>query len=129
LESSGKGEQNNQNPICEDCEDQEAVNHCIQCQKSFCQDCKDRHLKKKSCANHTFAPLAEIGLPPIKQRISKCLEHNGLEIDAYCKKCDLPVCPKCGIQKHSGHELVLLKDYANDNLKPELEAWKKKVKK
>jgi len=126
---SGKGEQNNQNPICEDCEDQEAVNHCIQCNLSLCQKHSENHREIKRFANHTFAPLAEIGLPPIKQRIIKCLEHNGLEIDAYCKKCDLPVCPKCGIQKHSGHELVLLKDYANDNLKPELEAWKKKVKK
>jgi len=39
------------------------------------------------------------------------------------------MCIDVYFQKPEGHGLVLLKDYANDNLKPELEAWKKKVKK
>jgi len=86
------------------CEEKEASFYCKECGQFFCEGCQRGHKKLKLGANHTFVPLEEMdfnnSLPP---RPLLCPFHSNQEIDTFCTEEKVPICSKCGVEKHSGH--------------------------
>ena len=89
---------------CDLCENEDATQHCVECGENLGPSCLVPHKKSKLSATHQQIPLDEaLAGNPIVQRILRCRQHIGSEIDTYCNTCYDAVCSKCLSQKHSGH--------------------------
>lgn len=93
--------------VCDTCENT-AQHFCNTCHDKLCTRCKGIHAKSKSSFDHdvtrlTFDSLslsAELPSPQV------CRSHPGSRANVCCRKCEIPVCEKCLIGEHNGHQLV-----------------------
>lgn len=111
--------------MCELCEEKPATAQCVQCENQpMCDGCQKTHSRTRATKDHLFIALGQAA-PSILPCISKCLEH-GSEIDTYCKTCAVPICTRCIVAYHNGHNVNFLKDISA-NIKPEYDASKQKA--
>jgi len=89
---------------CDICDVEDATVHCVECTQHFCPACSKGHQKTRATASHQQIPLEEAlaGNAAVK-RIPRCQKHIGMEIDSYCKTCAEAICPRCAVERHSGH--------------------------
>jgi len=102
---------------CELCDDNEipAIVRCLQCDQLFCHGCQAAHQKLRLTMNHRFINLIDEDQDRTikKTRLRFCREHH-LERDTFCKQCDVPICLKCAVVYHSGHQVALIQDHPLD---------------
>ncbi|XP_038065282.1 uncharacterized protein LOC119735592 [Patiria miniata] len=91
--------------LCETCdEDNEALYHCLNCEKNICMTCRKAHLRFPVSANHEVPTLDEIrqGKVGVARTNDECKCHNhkdGLK-QFYCKTCDELICQGCTVVGH-----------------------------
>ena len=100
-------------PLCQICQQTEALLFCYDCVKQLCLKCKEKHDGIKEFQTHNVSKMSE--------RSDLCPKHKE-EATHLCKKCVSVLCIKCMLLDHSEHmeEFVSL-DKGEDELKKELE--------
>ncbi|XP_038065044.1 E3 ubiquitin-protein ligase TRIM56-like [Patiria miniata] len=91
--------------FCETCdEDNEALYHCLDCEKNICTTCRKAHLRFPVSANHEVPTLDEIRQGKIgvarKHDEYKCHNHNDGLKQFYCKTCNELICQGCTVVDH-----------------------------
>ncbi|XP_074033525.1 RING finger protein 17 isoform X2 [Leptinotarsa decemlineata] len=78
-----------------------ATLHCVDCNDIYCPDCCSVvHKSAKSLWNHKQTPIrVEKGTVDLE----KCSEHN-MDVEFFCKTCEIGACCYCFLEKHEGHE-------------------------
>jgi len=107
IVSSASGGQNVADPNnvkCQICDEELAITHCPECPSFLCGQCAVFHGRLPASKHHQTTSVDEAlsGTAPAK-RISRCLKHPVMEIDTFCKTCDVTVCSKCVTEAHSSH--------------------------
>lgn len=98
---------------CELCEEgEDATIHCGDCDQFLGPRCLVTHGKSKLFTHHRPQSLdayfAKSGGQSTKR--SSCQKHPALEVDTYCKTCNVIVCAKCLAESHSGHQFYPLSE-------------------
>ena len=89
--------------ICGDCEVAGAANYCKNCEMSFCDECKQKHLAQKVLRNHVVVLHSEH---------KTCSTHEGEEIKVSCA-CGELLCGMCAIASHEGHKKTTVQEAAS----------------
>lgn len=90
---------------CEICERASGIHFCIDCDKKFCEDCKNQHKRIKTTKFHRFQGSRET--------ISKAnwkFEKHADEFRFVCRSCNVLLCSVCVTEKHNGHTLFAIKE-------------------
>lgn len=80
---------------CQMCEGERraAVVRCEQCSVRYCASCRDAwHPIRGPLAQHELRALG-----------TTCTDHGSVPV-LYCNTCLLPICQRCLVERHSGHE-------------------------
>ena len=92
---------------CESCEtvDLPAVMWCIDCNNSFCVDCKDAHKRLKAFKSHTTVAVEDFLKNPklvlsTPEKPEMCKSHGKQALDLYCKTCSCLICRDCTLKDH-----------------------------
>ena len=111
LVKSAKANQGDINRVvkCGACDEEDATEHCVDCEENLGPACANAHRRMKVSAMHHQIPLEEAlaGNPAVK-RIPRCQKHISYEVDSYCKTCTEAVCAKCAVEKHPKHDFCPL---------------------
>ncbi|XP_061186776.1 E3 ubiquitin-protein ligase TRIM45-like [Saccostrea echinata] len=75
---------------------------CNNCQVNLCEECINKHVKKQESLNHDIVPFKN---RKIRLVFPKCEFHPHQRCEAHCQRCDIPVCIKCVITSHNGHNV------------------------
>lgn len=86
--------------ICDFCENP-TKQFCNSCQVSLCEDCKTKHKSEFKSLSHEFVPFQDRN---ITLAFPECRDHPGKRCEAHCKQCHIPVCIKCFMGTHQGHD-------------------------
>ena len=98
------------NLSCEICDDNSGSSFCIQCSQFFCEGCQRCHKRARGTANHQFISSEVALTDQASIRVPTCPHHSHQEITAFCLTCKEPICPECGIRRHSTHAFSELKE-------------------
>ncbi|XP_053543320.1 E3 ubiquitin-protein ligase TRIM16 isoform X2 [Ictalurus punctatus] len=86
---------------CDSCigRKRKAVNTCMECRASYCEDHLKPHYQAPAFKKHKLAePCAEL-----QEKI--CSQHDKL-IDVYCRTDQSLICYSCMMDEHKGHDIV-----------------------
>lgn len=104
-----------------------AVRFCNSCLVELCVDCVSKHVDKLDSMSHDIAPFK-------KKRgqlvFSECETHAGRKCEAYCQKCQTPVCTKCLIGPHKNHDaedIVSFADLKKQEIKRQMMELEEKI--
>ncbi|XP_048731918.2 uncharacterized protein LOC125648917 [Ostrea edulis] len=88
--------------------------YCNTCHHRLCEQHKESHLNEAEYTKHEIVLYQErIQELPTE----KCLIHPKRDLEIYCNECQFPVCSKCFITDHNGHEVFDLEVVYNESLK------------
>lgn len=76
--------------------------YCNKCHRPLCEQCRDKHKKKRSTNSHEVVPYRERRQ---KLPVEECNIHPNENIDMFCKNCQTPVCSKCANKDHQKNAL------------------------
>ncbi|XP_033117532.1 E3 ubiquitin-protein ligase TRIM33-like [Anneissia japonica] len=83
--------------------------HCMECTASLCEQCAGNHCNLLLCRDHTVMPLDVYQSMDAKDRAAAkpvmCPKHTDVAVEFYCVGCASPVCLKCSVVTHKGHDL------------------------
>ncbi|XP_061186791.1 E3 ubiquitin-protein ligase TRIM45-like [Saccostrea echinata] len=85
--------------MCDLC-DNPTQQFCNSCQVSLCGDCSKKHVKVNGSLTHDIVNYKDRVTQPVSP---KCEMHLNQRCEAHCQQCDVPVCMKCVITSHNGH--------------------------
>lgn len=97
-----------QTPVnCDTCENT-AKHLCQSCLDRLCDRCKEIHTKSKASFDHVIVLLTfeSLTLSPECPSSYICKWHPKFRASIGCQKCNVPVCEKCLIGEHNGHNLI-----------------------
>ncbi|XP_061179114.1 E3 ubiquitin-protein ligase TRIM71-like [Saccostrea echinata] len=92
--------------ICDFC-DKAVQQFCNNCQVNLCGDCINRHVNKHKSLTHDIVPFKNRKLHLV---FPECEFHPNQRCEVHCQKCDVPVCIKCFLGQHKGHDAVEISD-------------------
>ena len=90
---------------CEICDLAKREEFCIDCEQSFCENCKALHLRSKVSTDHTFQKSSN-GKFLVK---SLCHDH-GEDLIFLCLECDSTICSRCITGIHNGHKVSSIEE-------------------
>ena len=106
------------NEFCDICRGRvPAVNRCLQCNESFCENCSLVHLRMKASRyhGHRVVPLWGRGSrTPFDDHDKYWPRHRNEEIIVFCKQCDVLLCLICKLMEHEHHVTRLVSEEAAD---------------
>ena len=108
---------------CEICVEAEAGMFCRQCAQYFCEGCQRSHKRQKGTIGHLFVSIDQALTDKLKERTAHCHTHPGGVLSVACTLCDVPACPECLVEQHSGHptkKLEVAAQEVRDTLKATL---------
>ena len=81
--------------------------YCNDCHRPLCEQCRDEHLKSPKTQTHEIVLYRHR-----KQQlpVEKCELHPTRNVDMFCTECNIPLCLKCSIKEHKGHEFEDLEE-------------------
>ncbi|XP_071952508.1 E3 ubiquitin-protein ligase TRIM56-like [Antedon mediterranea] len=86
-----------------------AAAHCMECSAYLCSQCSENHCKIPALRDHTVMSLNQYMSMDAKERSSAkpvmCPKHTSVAVEFYCGTCSVPVCMKCTVVTHKGHNL------------------------
>eukprot|EP00729_Bicosta_minor_P000263 gene263-biopygen6975 len=107
------GMQQQEAPLCDACEDEQATKHCGECGKNkfFCDSCNSFLHKAAKKHGHTATPIQEhLAAAPDHTTggapLPMCRIHADKALDVYCNTCKILVCAMCGLLHHSKHDFT-----------------------
>ena len=86
--------------ICDHCENP-ASRFCNNCQCNLCNNCLTKHVNERDALSHDIVPFKDKNYQLV---FPECKSHKGFRCEAYCQQCDTPICTKCFIGSHKGHD-------------------------
>ncbi len=118
---TGGGKQQQEAPLCDACEDEQATRHCGECGKNkfFCDSCNSFHHKAAKKQGHTATPIQEYlasagahaaGGGTASGPAPMCRIHADHPLQVYCEDCLILVCAMCAVLQHNGHNLTPAKE-------------------
>ena len=85
---------------CDICGQAQSTEFCIDCEQSFCENCKLLHLRSKVSTDHTFQTSSN------SKFLVKSLCHDHSEdLIFLCLECDCTICRLCITGIHNGHKV------------------------
>ena len=105
------------NEFCDICRARvPAVNRCLQCNESFCENCSLVHMRMKASRfhGHRVVPLWGHGSKTPFDKDNFCPRHRNEEIIVVCKQCDVLLCLICKLMEHEHHVTRLVSEEAAD---------------
>lgn len=92
------------NPItCGQCRSRgirkDAERWCTRCDKGFCEDCENVHIKSKESSNHQLISIKDYHKTE-KISISLFCKHHGKKLELFCKSHDTALCKVCIPSNH-----------------------------
>ena len=95
-----------------------AVNRCLQCNESFCENCTMVHMRMKASRYHGHRVVPLWGYDT-KERFDDesqkfCPRHRNEEIIVVCKQCNILLCLICKHMEHENHVTRLISEEAED---------------
>lgn len=95
--------------FCDGCDENEAVSLCVDCNKTFCNDCSNRiHIPKKY-QNHRFSDLNQ---PVNNDQRFQCICPGKHYLSHVCVTCRKAICAYCLKVEHEKHELTSIEELA-----------------
>ncbi|XP_070566922.1 tripartite motif-containing protein 2-like [Ptychodera flava] len=101
--------------LCQGCDENTALNKCLDCNIDLCQSCTKPHRTIPTTRNHKIMKLAECS----ETRSSNvqvdtkayCSTHPGYVVKFYCDTCQVPICSECievthNIPSHNHRDLT-----------------------
>ena len=85
---------------CDLC-DKPTQQFCNSCQVSLCYTCLKKHRETFLSLSHDIVPFKNKSYQLV---FPECKTHTGHRCEAYCQMCDTPICTKCFIGSHKGHD-------------------------
>nr|XP_022343916.1 uncharacterized protein LOC111136995 [Crassostrea virginica]XP_022343918.1 uncharacterized protein LOC111136995 [Crassostrea virginica] len=81
--------------------------YCNDCHRPLCEQCREEHLKSPKTKTHEIVLYRHR-----KQQlpVEKCELHPTRNVDMFCTECNIPLCLKCSIKEHKGHEFEDLEE-------------------
>ncbi|XP_078310174.1 uncharacterized protein LOC111135708 [Crassostrea virginica] len=81
--------------------------YCNECHEPMCEQCRNEHLKSPETKAHDIVlyRYRKQQLP-----VEKCKFHPKRNVDMFCRECNIPLCSKCSIKEHKGHEFEDLEE-------------------
>ncbi|XP_048740732.2 protein lin-41-like [Ostrea edulis] len=76
---------------------------CNNCQLSLCVDCVSKHVDAHKRLAHDIVSFTN---RKIQLVYAECKLHPDQRCEAHCRQCDVPVCMKCVLGPHKGHDAV-----------------------
>eukprot|EP00276_Gloeochaete_wittrockiana_P025078 CAMPEP_0184369250 /NCGR_PEP_ID=MMETSP1089-20130417/162136_1 /TAXON_ID=38269 ORGANISM="Gloeochaete wittrockiana, Strain SAG46.84" /NCGR_SAMPLE_ID=MMETSP1089 /ASSEMBLY_ACC=CAM_ASM_000445 /LENGTH=679 /DNA_ID=CAMNT_0026711675 /DNA_START=66 /DNA_END=2105 /DNA_ORIENTATION=+ len=102
---------------CLDCQEPKAVLRCSTCQIYLCAPAGVVHRKMRATYEHELCPFdgashdeKEIGRALLEIRSSHCPPHPDQLLECFCEPCEVPICARCILGNHRGHQFKPLKD-------------------
>ena len=89
-------------PITCDLCDEAVQQFCNTCQVNLCVDCISQHVDTLKFQSHDIIHFKSRNIPLVS---IQCRGHPGQKCEAYCRQCQIPVCIKCLIGPHKGHDV------------------------
>ncbi|XP_027031906.2 E3 ubiquitin/ISG15 ligase TRIM25-like [Tachysurus fulvidraco] len=110
---------------CDSCtgRKRKAVNSCLVCQASFCEDHLKPHYQSPAFKKHKLVEACE----ELQERI--CSEHDKL-MEIYCRTDQSLICYLCTMEKHKGHDSVSAKTERSEkqnDVKEELMRFQQRI--
>ena len=121
LESQSSSNKNidneNREEICENCDNgDEAVKRCKVCYMSMCEFCTEAHRRTRTTKQHSLISLEKVNTARTTTLPgpTSCSKHGGKMLEFLCQSpsCNRPVCQKCVLVDHQGHEYDLIHNVA-----------------
>jgi hypothetical protein len=107
LELREKEEMKNMKFSCNNCESNEAIWRCMQCDSAcsnLCDNCKVQHSQMKALRSHILVSIEEFknsSSPSLDNFV--CPIHTSEFLEVYCQDCRSPVCLTCAVYDHHSH--------------------------
>ena len=86
--------------ICNLCSNP-SLRFCNDCQVDLCLDCVNKHVSKWDSLSHDIVPYKNRKLQLV---LPECGFHSGKRCEVYCRECYIPICMKCCLGQHKGHD-------------------------
>mmetsp|Transcript_31039 Transcript_31039/g.50204 ORF Transcript_31039/g.50204 Transcript_31039/m.50204 type:complete len:584 (+) Transcript_31039:190-1941(+) len=101
--------------FCRDCGQQKATFRCSTCKMYLCEGAAGMHRGTRATYDHDLRPFncalhGEVGRALLEMRTSHCASHPDQALECFCEPCQLPVCSKCVLYTHKGHQYKTLED-------------------
>ena len=74
---------------CEGCLEQKAICYCVDCKKTFCQQCENQIHTIPAMRNHVRRPVEEMA------HLKKLCLHHNQRLSYFCSSCDECICQDC----------------------------------
>jgi hypothetical protein len=104
----------NEKQICQECEEEQSVHYCLECDEKLCESCSKILHSFKKRQNHHFEEEKEIFME--SKRNGNCDFHQSEKIIAYCETCFELCCFEClKLQNHKEHQMVELVEDLSSN--------------
>ena len=106
----------NPNDVKCGCGDEDCVIYCDQCAAFIGESCLKFHRTSKATSSHITMTVDDYfkSSGPASRRMF-CQTHETLEVDTFCKQCQLAMCLSCAVPDHVSHQgLVKLTEVASD---------------
>ncbi|XP_048729122.1 tripartite motif-containing protein 45-like [Ostrea edulis] len=94
---------------------------CNSCQVGLCGDCINKHVNSFKSVKHDIVPFTK---RTVQMVFPQCTSHSHQRCEGHCQQCDVPVCIKCLLGPHKGHDAVDITDIIvkkKEKIKTEIE--------
>ena len=104
---------------CQSCgtEEKKVEGFCQDCSLYICRECIGHHSLLPITQNHTIVPLDAVPflqttLSSVEPSPAHCPIHGTYVLDLYCAEpsCLTPICFKCTVSQHKGHNCIPIED-------------------
>ena len=83
----------------------DALHYCLNCTKSLCSKCAEKHKNRYLFTNHSIIPRdsSQEGAAGVR-----CWHHKSELVSYFCLKCTTAVCTLCTVTHHDNHAMTEL---------------------
>ena len=111
--------EHNKTPLCDGCNENDAVASCCDCSGFFlCVICLKAHKNIPATKNHTLMTLKDLSIPKKSVATPKnsplCQRHPEELLKFYCQDCEVLVCRDCVLVTHKDHNYSFVDECIED---------------
>ena len=109
----------NKTPLCDGCNESDAVASCYDCRGFFlCVSCLKAHKNVPATKNHALMTLKDLSMPKRLVATPKnsppCQRHPEELLKLYCQDCEVLVCRDCVLVTHKNHNYSFVDEAIED---------------
>ena len=105
----------NRKPLCNSCEESDAVASCCDCRRFFlCEHCVKVHKNIPATKDHYLMTLKKDMSFTSVNSSPLCQKHPEELLKLYCQDCEVLVCRDCVLVQHKDHKYSFVDDLINE---------------